>query len=77
MPVPLIRLGAGCGLTPPAQQQGGQAEKAHGGQSLQQGHAVFGDDHLGQVVGDEGNLVSHAHKNKSADQDVERGVSWD
>lgn len=70
-------LGAGRGLPPPGQEQRGQAEKAHGGQPLEQRHAVFGDDHLGQVVGDEGNLVSHAHENKSADQDVKRRVSWD
>lgn len=77
---PLIgswRLGAGCGLPPPGQEQRHQAEDPHGGQPLQQGHAVFGDDHLGQVVGDEGNLMGHAHKDKSADQDVEGRDSWD
>lgn len=64
------------GLAASGQQQNDQADEPGGGEPLQQRHAVFGDDHLGQVVGDEGNLVSHAHEDEGADQDVERRVSW-
>lgn len=52
------------------QQQYNQSEEPDGPQPLQQGHAVFGDDHLGQVVGDDGNLVSHTDKDEGADHDV-------
>lgn len=67
--------GAQRGLAASGQQQNDQADEPGGGEPLQQRHAVFGDDHLGQVVGDEGNLVSHAHEDEGADQDVERWVS--
>ena len=64
-------------MAAPGQQQDSQSEDPHGPQPLQQGHAVFGDDHLGQVVGDEGNLMSHANEDEGADQDVQRRVSGD
>lgn len=67
--------GAQRGLAASGQQQNDQADEPGGGEPLQQCHAVFGDYHLGQVVGDEGNLVSHAHEDEGADQDVERRVS--
>lgn len=69
--------GAGCGLAAFGQQQYNQTEEPHGPQSLQQGHAVFGDDHLGQVIGDEGDLMSYTNKDEGADHDVKRRVSWD
>lgn len=59
------------------QQQCNQTEDPHGPQSLQQGHVVFGDDHLSQVIGDDGNLMSHTYKDEGADHDVKRRVSWD
>lgn len=78
-PDPLRRCpsGARCGLASPGHQQYNETENPHGPQSLQQSHAVFGDDHLGQVVGDEGNLMSHTNKDEGANQNVEGGVSWD
>lgn len=63
--------GAQRGLAASGQQQNDQADEPGGGEPLEQCHAVFGDDHLGQVVGDEGNLVSHTHEDEGADQDVE------
>lgn len=41
------------GRAVPDHPQHGQAGQPHGRQPLQQGSAVLGDDHLGQVVGDE------------------------
>ena len=72
-----VPSGARSGLAaPPGEQQHNQTEEPHGPQPLQQGRAVFGDDHLGQVVGDEGNLVSHTDKDEGADHDVEWRVPW-
>lgn len=62
--------GAVCGLAAPGQQQYKDTEESCSPQSLQQGHAVFGDDHLGQFIGDEGDLMSHTNKDEGADHDV-------
>lgn len=63
-------------LAAPGQQQYNQTEESHGRQSLQQGNALLGDDHLGQVIGDEGNLMSYTNKDEGADHDVKRWVPW-
>lgn len=44
-------------------------------QSLQQSATVFRNGHLGQVIGDLWDLVSDAHKDEGADDDVEGGDS--
>lgn len=44
-------------------------------QSLEQSSTVFRNGHLGQVVGDLRDLVSDAHKDEGADDDVKGGDS--
>lgn len=59
------------------QSQQQQTEEPQGPQPLQQSHSVFRNEQLGQNVGDEGNLMSHTHKDEATEQDVEGGVSRD
>lgn len=60
-----------------AHNQQQQTEEPQGPQPLQQSHSVFRNEQLGQNVGDEGNLMSHTHKDEATEQDVEGGVSRD
>lgn len=76
-PIKSFLSGPGRGLAAPGEQQYNHTEESHGPESLQQSHAVLGDDHLGKIIGDEGNLVSYTHKDEGADHDVKWRVPGD
>lgn len=59
----------------PGEQQQSAQEGGQGQHPLEQRPVLLGDHHLRQVIGDQRNLVRHAHEDEGADDDVERGVA--